>query len=120
MTTKIVPAGQVFYWGALTATSGQYLYPGTLNNAASTASESSTRIILPRPGVLRRLYALCGADATVTVRIDFGSTALAVTLTANVTNVNLTDEIQVTAPANLTVLVGGTAGSAIFVSCEYV
>lgn len=123
MTTKVTPAGQVFSWTAVTATSGQFLYVAG-NNATSTASESTTRIVLARPGVLRRLAALCGANTTLTVRVGLADSLLVLNATANTYGIETTIEVEVTAAmvaagAYLTLKASGTAGNAVFASCEY-
>jgi hypothetical protein len=116
----------VFYWGALTATTGHFLYPGSYENTVSTAGENLTRIIVPRPGTLKNFFILGGGALTLTVRLAGSNTAITASLGGGGAAQDLTHSVVVTA-ANvatgthyLTIGVTGTAGVDARCSLEFV
>jgi hypothetical protein len=87
----------IFYWGALNAVAGQFLYPGSYENAASAAGENLSRLILTRPGTLRNFRILAGGALTLTVRVAGSNTAITVTLGGGGVGADLTHSVVVTA-----------------------
>jgi hypothetical protein len=121
VSSIVLPAGSVITWGALTATSGHYLYLGGLENAASQSNINLTRILVPRAGVFRNLWVIAGANTVFTLySATLGATALTVSATANVVGSDLTHAIAVAAGDLITMRVEGTAGADAKASVEFV
>jgi hypothetical protein len=115
----------ILTWGATTATSGQFLLPGTFGNSVSVAGENTARFQIPRPGTFRNLIINAGGACTVTLRLAGSNTALTVTVGGAATGADTTHQVVVT-PAQVATLihyvsiqVTGAAGTAVQCSVEY-
>lgn len=115
------PGGTIYNFAALSCTTGQYLPPGTLKNAATEPNGNLVWLVMPRDVKIMNLCAVGNSAAVVTVQDNNINTALTVTSAGGyVTVYDHTHIVSVAAGHSLNVKMTGTVSGDWMVAFEVV